>query len=246
MKDLSSHKSVRPSEEARMDGEHDAGQVGVVGNERLTALAGVVLLVLLLSELASAVSLRAGMTLHIVAGLLLCGPLVVKLGSTGYRFLRYYTRSHAYVHKGSPSVPKRVLAPLLVVATLAVVGSGIGLVVAGPVQAGPLRPLHDLSVLVWLSLIAIHICAYLLRTPRLVADDWRKPPDRGFLTGGEIRLGVNLGALLAGAGAAIILFPGIAPWVAWSQASQRISSPLIIGLGIAALVLLIARPLRWK
>lgn len=92
MNDLSSNKSVHPSEPARMNGENDAGQVGVVGNERLTALAGAMLLVLLLIELVNAVSLHAGMTIHIVVGVLLCGPLLVKLASTGYRFLRYYNQ----------------------------------------------------------------------------------------------------------------------------------------------------------
>jgi hypothetical protein len=113
----------------------------------------------------------------------------------------------------------RLLAPLLLVTTLAVVGSGIGLVVTGPAQAGLLRPLHSISVLFWLSLIAIHVVAYLWRTLRWVADDWRKhpaeqAPGRGF------RLGVILGALLAGVVAALLLFPGAAPWVVWIQGAR--------------------------
>lgn len=246
MNDLSSNKSVHPSEPARMNREDDTSQVGVVGNERLTALAGAVLLVLLLIEMISSVSLHAGMTIHIVVGVLLCGPLLVKLASTGYRFLRYYTRSHAYVRKGPPSLPMRVLAPLLVVTTLLLIGSGVGLVVTGPTKAGPLLPLHDLSVLLWLSLIAIHVGAYLWRTPQLVANEWRKLAGRSSLPGREIRLGVNLGALLAGTIAAIVLFPSAAPWATWSQASQRISSPLLVGLVIAALALLVTRPWRWR
>src|SRR2546426_6933444 len=98
------------------------------------------------------------------------GPLVVKLGSTGYRFLRSSTRAPAYVRSGPPRLPLRVLAPLLLVTTLVVVGSGIGLVVAGPAQSSILRTLHSLSVLIWLWLLAIHVVAYLWRSLLWIAD----------------------------------------------------------------------------
>lgn len=217
-----------------------------VGNERLTAFAGAVLLVLILLELVSSANLHAGITLHIIIGVLLCGPLLVKLGSTSYRFLRYYTGAPAYRRKGPPRLPLRVLAVPLVVVTLAVTGSGIGLVVTGPTHAGPLLPLHDLSVLVWLSLIAIHVGTYLWRTPRVIADEWIKRA-RGPVTNARwLRLGVNLSALLCGVVATILLFPGVAPWVVWSQMSQRLSSPLVVGLFIATIILLASRPWRWR
>jgi hypothetical protein len=98
----------------------------------LTGLAGAVLLVLIVVELATVPTLGALLSTHVVVGVLLAGPLLVKLGSTGYRFVRYYTRSPAYVRKGPPRLPLRLLAPLLVVTTLVVIGSGIGLVVTGP------------------------------------------------------------------------------------------------------------------
>jgi hypothetical protein len=237
--------SVHPAGQTRTDGQNSDDQSAVVGNERLTALAGAVLLVLILVELVSAVYLRTLLSVHVFAGVLLAGPLVVKLGSTFSRFLRYYTKSPAFVRKGPPRLPLRVLAPLFIATTLVVIGSGIGLVVTGPAQAGLLLPLHGFSVLVWLPLIAIHVFAYIWRTPRLVADDWSKPsaeqaPGRG------LRLGVNLGALLAGALAAILLFPGATPWVTWSQTNGTIPAPMIIGLLVAALALLAIRPLRWR
>src|SRR5437763_7423314 len=246
MKSLDDNESVRPWGPIGMDGENGERRSGVVGNERLTALAGAVLLVLILVELVSVVNLHALLPIHVFVGVLLAGPLVVKLGSTGYRFLRYYTRSPAYVRRGPPRLPLRLLAPLLLVTTLVVIGSGIGLVVTGPAQAGLLLPMHNLSVLVWLSMIAIHVFAYIWRTPHLVADDWSKPSGRSPAPGRGLRLGVNLGALLAGAVAAILLFPVSTPWVAWSQTTQMISAPLIVGLIIATLVLLATRPLRWR
>src|SRR2546429_5110976 len=93
MKSLSDNESVRPSGPTGMDGENGEGRSGVVGNERLTALAGAVLLVLILVELVSSASLHAGLAIHIFVGVGLSGPLVVKIGSTFYRFLRYYTRA---------------------------------------------------------------------------------------------------------------------------------------------------------
>lgn len=246
MKSLNNKKSVRPPGATSMDGENNEDKSGVVGNERMTALAGAVLLVLILVELVTSASLRTLLSAHVFVGVLLVGPLAVKLGSTGYRFLRYYTRSPAYLRRGPPRLVLRILAPLLIATTLVVIGSGIGLVATGPVQAGFLLPLHNISVLFWFSMIAIHIFAYIWRTPHLVADDWRKHSGRNLAPGRGLRMGVNLGALLVGAVAAILLFPSAAPWVVWSQTGQTVAAPLIVGLILATLVLLVIRPLRWR
>ena len=245
MKSLGNHGSVRPSEQTRTDGRNGDDRSAVVGNERMTALAGAVLLVLILVELVSAAYLRTLLSIHVFVGVLLAGPLVVKLGSTGSRFLHYYTKSPAFVRRGPPRLTLRVLAPLLIATTLVVIGSGVGLVVTGPTQAGLLLPLHGFSVLVWLPLIAIHVFAYIWRVPRLVADDWSKPsaeqaPGRG------LRLGMNLGALLSGTIAAILLLPAAAPWIIWSQTNGTIPAPMIVGMIFAALALLATRPLRWR
>ncbi len=171
MKSLSDNESVRPSGPTGMDG----------------------VLVLILVEIVSTVSLHTGIAIHIFVGVLLTGPLVVKLGSTGYRFLCYYSGSPAFVRRGPPRLPLRMLAPLLLATTLVVIGSGIGLVVPGPAQAGPLLPMHNLSVLVWLPMIAVHLCAYIWRTPRLIADDWRKPSGRSLQ---KARVGLILATLV--------------------------------------------------
>src|SRR5439155_17476230 len=127
-----------------------------------------------------------------------------------------------------PHPALRVLAPLLVAMILVVVGSGIGLLVTGPTQAGHLVAIHNISALVLLPLIAIHAFAHIRPVPRLVADDWReqsaeRAPGRGR------RLGANLGALMAGAIAAILLLPAAAPWVPWFNANENVPAPLIVG-----------------
>src|SRR5437870_5111244 len=94
--------SVRPSRQTHTDGRDGDDRSAVVGNERMTALVGVVLLVLILIELMSAAILRVLLSVHVFVGVLLVGPLAVKLGSTFSRFLRYYTRSPAFVRRGPP------------------------------------------------------------------------------------------------------------------------------------------------
>jgi hypothetical protein len=216
-----------------------------VGNERLTALAGAVLLALLAVEVVTSIRLRALLSAHVVVGVVLAGPLAVKLGSTGYRFVRYYTRSSAYVRRGPPHLALRVLGPLLVATTLVVVGSGIGLMVTGPDHAGPLLPLHGFSVLVFLPLMAIHLVAHILATPRLVADEW-STVSAAVAPGRGIRMGVNLGALALGALGAILLLPTTTPWMAWSQTNGQVPAPVIVGTLLAMLALIAARPLRWR
>jgi hypothetical protein len=63
------------------------------GNERLTAMTGAVLLGLLAAEGVTILFKRQMLTAHFFIGMLLIGPVLLKIGSTGYRFARYYTGS---------------------------------------------------------------------------------------------------------------------------------------------------------
>ena len=42
---------------------------------------------------------------HMFIGMVLIPPVLLKLASTGYRFVRYYTGSQAYRAKGPPPLP---------------------------------------------------------------------------------------------------------------------------------------------
>jgi hypothetical protein len=186
------------------------GDPGVDGNERLTSIAGLLLLALMAVEILTVPTLHALMTVHILVGVVLAGPLVVKLGSTGYRFTRYYTGASAYVRRGPPRLPLRVLAPVLVAATLVLLASGIGLVLAGPAQAGQLVALHNLSFLVWLPLIAVHVVAYAVRALRLGTADAGRP-SMGAPSGRAWRLSANVEALMVGAIGALVLLSDAPP-----------------------------------
>jgi hypothetical protein len=216
---------------------------GVIGNERLTALVSLVLLVLIIVELITSAFLRLWLPAHTVVGVLLAGPLLVKMGSTFWRFLRYYTRASAYVRRGPPPLVLRVLGPILLVTTLVMVSSGIGLVVSGPLQ--PFLLTHVFSALLWLPLIAAHSLAHLQQVPGSIASDWSIRQGSRFPVGRGLRLGTNLGALLLGIIAAVLLFPAAAPLFAWSQTNVIGVGPFLVGMGVALLVILFTRPWRW-
>jgi hypothetical protein len=242
----SEDRPVRPGTMPREDARNVNAQSEVVGNERLTALASAVLLVLLVVEIVTIANLHTLLSIHVLVGVLLAGPLAVKFGSVGYRFVRYYTGSPAFVRKGPPRLALRILAPLLVATTLVVIGSGIGLLITGPTMAGPLRGAHSVSTVIWLPLFAIHVFAYIRRIPRLIADDWRKSLAEQ-VPGRTVRLGVILGALVASAVAATLALPLATPWVPWIETpGQGVPGFLIAGMVLTALALLAARPLRWR
>src|SRR3954463_2243117 len=114
MKSLGDHGPMRPSGQTQTSGGNGDDQ---------SALTGAVLLVLIVVELMTTAYLRAGLSAHVFVGVVLSGPLAVKIGSTFSRFLRYSTRSPAFVRRGPPRLALRVLAPLLIATTLVVIGS---------------------------------------------------------------------------------------------------------------------------
>lgn len=210
------------------------GAPGVLGNERLTAMAGAILLVLSAIEIITLIALHDLITVHFFVGVLLIGPVAVKTASTGWRFLRYYTRHPAYRRKGPPNPLLRIMAPLLVASTLALLGSGIALAATGPAPPVLLQ-IHMLSFLAWLVTIIAHAVAYLARVPRLVREDLRHRPavTAPVPPGRPARLAANIAALIAAAIAAVLLLPTAAPWTDWlAQGLTKV--------GIVAVVLILA------
>jgi hypothetical protein len=185
---------------------------GAAGNARLTALSGALLVVLLAVEGATIPFLRSLLSVHIFVGMLLLGPVALKLSSTGYRMIRYYSRTREYVEAGPPAPLMRVLvAPVLVISTLTLFTTGV-LLIASP-QRGAVLGLHKASFVVWLIACGIHVLAYGLRTVReLFAER---------VGGGLLRAGLVLAALAVGVGVAVATYPLAGPWLhgalAWDQ-----------------------------
>jgi hypothetical protein len=190
---------------------------GTDGNERLTAAAGVLLLVLL--AVLGVTILRIGqlLWLHLFLGMLLIGPVLLKLASTGYRFARYYTANPAYTRKGPPATPMRLLAPLVVLSTVVVFGSGVALLFAGPSARGTLFPIHKLSFFAWLAITGVHVLGHLADLPAPLRADYGL--DQGISRlggrqpGRDGRVLALAGMLVAGLVLAVLVSPEFGPWV---------------------------------
>lgn len=187
---------------------------GVAGNERLTAATAVVLVVLLAALGVTILSIGPLIWWHVLLGMLLIPPVLLKLGSTGWRFARYYAGTEEYIRRGPPLLPLRLMAPLVIAATAAVFATGVALLVVGP-AGGILVGLHKASFVVWFVVTAIHVLAHLRSIPRLVAGDWRLPSVRsGDRVPGTVRRQLLLaGSIVAGAILAIATVRYAQPWI---------------------------------
>jgi len=194
---------------------------GVDGNERLTAATGAVLVVLLAALGLTILSIQSLIWWHFLLGMLLIPPVLLKLASTGWRFIRYYGGAPEYVRRGPPLLPLRLMAPLLVAATLAVFATGVALLVVGP-RGGLLVGLHKASFIVWFGVTAVHVLAHLRPLSRLVAADWqlRPIPSEHRVPGSSWRLWLLAVTLIAGAVVAVATVHYAEPWVHWFGASR--------------------------
>lgn len=180
---------------------------GTDGNEVLTNLAAAVLTVLLLAEGVTILDMGGLRAPHMFIGVVLIGPVIVKLGSTGYRFAQYYLGSRAYREKGPPQIALRLLAPLLVIATIVVFATGVALLAVGH-RSGLLMQLHKVSFIVWGACFGVHFLVHLPAVVRSLATTLRGAQ----LPGGAVRLGVVGGSVVAGLGAALLLLSEITGW----------------------------------
>jgi hypothetical protein len=150
--------------------------VTVEANQRLTAITAAALLVPLGAEILTAFRIPRLLPEHYFLGLLLVPPILLKMGSTGYRFVRYYLGDPHYRLAGPPELALRLLAAVVVLSTVALFGTGIELWLFG-LRFG-LRWLswHEAAFLVWFFATGAHVVAHLERTRRLAGAE---------VTGGE-------------------------------------------------------------
>jgi hypothetical protein len=134
---------------------------GTDGNERLTVATGVLLIVLLAPLGVTIVFIGRLLWWHLFLGLVLIGPVALKLASTGYRFARYYAAEPRYRGKGPPPPVLRTLGPVLVGLTTIVFATGIVLLVLGPSSRGTVLLIHKVSFICWAVVTAIHIAGHL-------------------------------------------------------------------------------------
>lgn len=197
---------------------------GPAGNARITAWTGLVLLVLLAVEGVTILDIHGLISWHIVVGLLLVPPALVKVGSTGWRIVRYYTGDASYRRAGPPQLLMRALGPLVVLLTLVVLATGILVAVQGPGErhnglAGlPVTALflHQASFFAWLAVMTVHVLGRTVRATKIV---FGRSDARERVAG----MSARITALVGMAGASVILAVLLAgPWItAWEQRGFR-------------------------
>ena len=185
---------------------------GAAGNERLTAMTGAVLLVLLAVEGLTILRIHQFLTWHFFFGMLLIGPVLLKIGSTCYRFARYYAGSEPYVKKGPPAIVLRLLGPVVLATSVGVIGSGVALAIVGP---GPSLWIfaHKAFFVLWFGAMSIHVLWYAPQLPRLLRSDSRQlSRATATLAGAGRRWLLLVMALLAGIVIAVATYHLAGSW----------------------------------
>ncbi len=174
-------------------------------------MTGAVLLVLFVAECLTLLQFGRLLTLHVFLGMLLIGPVGLKIGSTLWRFTRYYTGAAAYVRRGPPAPLQRVTGPFVILTTVVVLGSGVMLVVEGN---GPgsftWSQLHHLGFLAWALVMLIHLCSYAPKLPGMLSGSAEHT--RQVLAARPTRWLLLCGSLAAGLGLALATYHLAAPW----------------------------------
>jgi hypothetical protein len=166
-----------------------------------------VLVGLLVAEGITIVHMRGLLSAHMFIGLVLIGPVLLKLGSTGYRMVCYYTGARSYRAKGPPLLPLRLMAPLLVASTIAVLTSGVLLLAAGH-KSNTVLTIHKLTFIVFGVVLAVHFGAYVPRVVHSLRVDWGAARRRA-VPGASVRATLVAAAVGGGAAAALALLPTI-------------------------------------
>ena len=209
----SSRPLSEPSRQAFLSERTRTG--GADGNELLTSFTGALLLVLLAVIGLTIIALGRLLWVHLFVGLVLVGPLALKMASTGYRFARYYSGNAEYRVKGPPPTPLRLMAPIVIVSTLAVMASGITLLLVGPSSRDKWLPIHKVSFFIWLAFTSVHVLSHLPGVARALKIDVAGVAQRvGSDPNGQLgRTVALLGVIVAGVVLAIVLIPDYGAWI---------------------------------
>lgn len=193
---------------------------GPAGNARLTAWTGLVLLALFCVELFTLIDVRGLISWHIVVGILLIPPALVKTATTGWRIARYYAGDRPYRAAGPPPLLLRLLGPLVVVTTLAVLGSGVALILMSPdsarqglVTLGSFHlstlMIHKASFVLWAGATGLHTLGRVVPAVSMTVTR----AARSVRVPGRGQRGLVLGGMLAVAVVAATLALSLAaPW----------------------------------
>jgi len=176
------------------DWHPEASESGVKANQRLTALTGGLLFVLLALMGVTVLSVRRLLPEHFLLGFLLIPPVALKMASTGYRFGRYYAGDPQYRRAGPPEILMRLTAPIVVISTVAVFATGIELWLFGLRFGSIWIEAHKLSFFIWLPAMTVHVLGHLTRTSQAAAEEISYPNSGSA----AVRRSLVVGSLVAG------------------------------------------------
>ena len=168
----------RPRTVRRREAEHRAPRppqpdphLGARGNLILTRVTAGMLVLLLAAQGLTLFSVEGMLQPHLFIGLVLIPPLILKLGTTSYRFTRYYTGSAAYREQGPPKIIPRIIAPILVLATITLFSSGVWMLALGH-KSDQAMSIHTASFVVWGIAFLIHLAVHTPTLVRALKEDW--------------------------------------------------------------------------
>ena len=186
---------------------------GPEGNARLTGSTAAVIFILLAAEGLTILSIHSLLTPHVFIGMLLVPPVLLKMGSTFWRFGRYYLGAPEYRRKVPPPLGLRLLGPIVVVLTVSVFATGIVLLLGPSSIRSQMLFLHKATFIVWIGAMALHVLGHVLDTARLAPRDWlprtRRQVDGASLRQWSVAASVALGLVLG-----MLVVPRIGPWLA--------------------------------
>jgi hypothetical protein len=197
------------SRQRRAERQADAG---AAGNARLTAANAAVLLVLLAAEGVTILRVRELLSPHVFIGVMLIPPVLVKVASTTWRFARYYTGAPAYHRKGPPPVLLRLLGPVVVILTLVLLFSGVGLLLVSRPWLPLLLKVHKASFVLWFGAMTVHVIAHVGEVFRLAPRDWLRR-GRREVTGAGARQWLIAVSLVAGVMLGFLLLGQVGHWL---------------------------------
>jgi hypothetical protein len=181
-------------------------------NTRLTTSVAAVLLVLLAAEGFTVLRVGRLLTPHVFIGMLLVPPVLLKMGSTFWRFGRYYTGNEAYRRKGPPLALLRLLGPVVVILTAVVFGTGILLLLGPHSIRSQMLELHKLSFIAWFGAMTIHVLGHVVETARVAPRDWmhrtRSQVDGAGARQWALAISLAFGVILA-----VAVVPQVGPWL---------------------------------
>ena len=164
-------------------------------NERVTALAGASLYVLLVAVALTILQLPEELPVHYLVGFLLIPPVALKLASTGYRFIRYYVGRTADGRADTPpGLFRFVVAPLLVGSAVVVFASGLELWAFGLAYGHAWMTAHAVSAVVMVLSSSAHVVGHLRCSAVATVEEVRASAPRGA----SIRRSIVIGSLLFG------------------------------------------------